>query len=78
MFVFLFRFLIFEQSILRNYFGMLGVLCTINCYSEYRIRILCICLYMGTYVKDLFITFLLKRYQTMSEKCEQLSYEVSF
>ena len=35
------------------YFSILGVLCTINCYFEYRIRVLCLLLYMGTYLKDI-------------------------
>ena len=35
------------------YFGILGVFCTINWYFEYRIRIRCTFLYMGTYFKDL-------------------------
>ena len=35
----------------RKYFGMFGLFCKINCYFEYRIRILCIFLYMGTYFK---------------------------
>ena len=34
------------------YFGIFCVLCTINCYFEYRIWILCLLLYMGTYLKD--------------------------
>ena len=31
--------------------GMFGVICKINCYFEYRIRSLCIFLYIGTYFK---------------------------
>ena len=40
-------------KILKNemYFSICCVFCTINCYFEYRIRILCIFLYMGTYFK---------------------------
>ena len=38
----------------KMYFGIGGVLCIINCYFEYRIRILCPLLYMGTYLKDIF------------------------
>ena len=30
---------------------MFCLFCTMNCYFEYRIRILCICLYIGTYFK---------------------------
>ena len=39
------------------YFDMLGIFCTINCYFEYRIRIMCIFLYMGTYFKYIFWHF---------------------
>ena len=35
-------------------FGIVGVFCIINRYFEYRIRILCIFLYMGTYFKFVF------------------------
>ena len=41
----------------RKYFGIVGVICTINCYFESRIQILCIFLYMGTYFRDIFDTF---------------------
>ena len=41
----------------RMYFGIAGLFCTINCYFEYRNRILCIFLYMGTYFKDIFEHF---------------------
>ena len=34
------------------YFGIFGLFCTINCYFEYRIRIVCIFLYVGTYFED--------------------------
>ena len=44
-----FLFLHFAKS--RKYFGIVGLICTINRYFEYRIRILCICLYMGTWFK---------------------------
>ena len=37
----------------RMYFGIVGLFCIINCYFEYRIRILCIFPYMGTYFKDI-------------------------
>ena len=39
-------------SILLNFkecFGIFGLFCPINCYFEYRFRILCTFLYMGTY-----------------------------
>ena len=38
----------------RIYFGIFCLFCTINCYFEYRIQILCIFLYMGTCFKDMF------------------------
>ena len=41
----------------RKYFGIVGLFCTINRYFEYRIRILCIFLYMGTWCKDIFRHF---------------------
>ena len=34
--------------------GVVGVFCTISCYFEYDYRILCIFLYIGTYLKDMF------------------------
>ena len=53
----------FEFWNLRNilsfkiYLGIPGVSFTINCYFEYRIRILCLLLYMGTYLTDTFRHF---------------------
>ena len=41
----------------RKYFGILGLFCAINRYFEYRIRFLCIFLYMGTWCKDIFLHF---------------------
>ena len=41
----------------RMYFAILVLLCIINRYFEYRIWILCICWYMGTWVKYFFKTF---------------------
>ena len=39
----LFVFEVFQLfPIFRMYFRILGVFCTINCYFEYRIRVLCI------------------------------------
>ena len=35
-------------------FGVVGVLCTINCYFEYVYRIRCIFLYIGTCFRYLF------------------------
>ena len=56
--LFFLEFLMFSNISLnpnfRMYVGMIGLFCTINCYFEYSIRILCICLYMGTYFKDIF------------------------
>ena len=43
-----------QTRMLEIYFGVLGVFCTINCYFEYRIWILCIYLYMGTYFEVFF------------------------
>ena len=37
----------------RKCFSMFGVFCIINLYCEYRVRILCIFLYTGTYFKDI-------------------------
>ena len=49
------NFLIFQnlQNFQKNrmYFGIVGLFCTMNRYVEYRIRILCILLYMRTYFK---------------------------
>ena len=42
---------------LRKRFGIVGLFCTINRCFEYRIRILCIFLYMGTWCKDNFRHF---------------------
>ena len=42
---------------IQMYFDMFGVFCTINCYFEYRICILCIFLYVGTYFNDMFQHF---------------------
>ena len=53
--ILLFRFLNFWKILIcLMYFGVAGVLFTTNCYFEYRIRILCLLLYMGTYLKDIF------------------------
>ena len=49
-----FRFRFFERSKNRVSFGIVGVFCIIDRYFEYRIRILCIFLYMGTYFKCIF------------------------
>ena len=46
-----------QKMCIEMYFGILGVFCTINYYFEYRIRIMCIFLYMGTYFKDIFRHF---------------------
>ena len=58
----------------RKCFGIVGVLYTINRYFEYRIRILCIGLYMGTWVKCIFEHFF-EQIQKMSQTCEQFSYQ---
>ena len=58
----------------RKYFGIFGVLCIINRYFEYRIRILCIWLYMGTSVKCIFEHLFHHFLKTNSQKCEQFSY----
>ena len=65
----------------RKYFGMFGLFCTINRYFGYRIRILCIFLYMGIWCKDIFrhyptpkINFFDPPNRTFSQKCEQFSY----
>ena len=41
-------FLFIKIPNVRKYFGVFGVFYIINRYFEYRIRILCIFLYMGT------------------------------
>ena len=41
----------------RMYFGISAVFCTINCYFEYRTRIRCIFLYIGSDFKDIFEHF---------------------
>ena len=49
---------ILEQIDLFEYvFGMCDVFCTINCYFGFRIWILCIFLYIGTYFEDCFRHF---------------------
>ena len=45
-----------NSVVLKCMLALFGVICTINCYFEYRIWILCIFLYMGTYFKDIFRT----------------------
>ena len=54
------------------YFGIVGLFFIINRYFEYRIRIRCIELYMGTWFKHVFRHF--PKNQKMSQKCEQFSY----
>ena len=49
--------------------------CTINCYFEYRNRILCVFLYVGTYFKDMFRHFR-QTNRMKSQTCEQCSYEI--
>ena len=65
----------------RMYFGIVGLFCTINRYFAYRIRILCIFLYMGTYFKDMFRHFSTPKIEIVrpqkiekSQKSEQFSY----
>ena len=53
--VFLEHFTCFPKC--RNYFGVDGLFCIINVYFEYRIRILCIGLYIGTWFKCIFEHF---------------------
>ena len=53
----------------------LSVFCTIHCYFEYDIRILCIFLHMRTYFNDSVQHFSTKN-RTLSQKCEQFSYEL--
>ena len=50
-----------NKSINEKYFGIFGIPCKTNCYFEYRIRILCIFLYMGTYFKLIFDIFRRRR-----------------
>ena len=57
-FDFLIFFEVFEQiPKTRMYFCILVLFCTINPYFEYRLRILWILLYMGTYFKHIFRHF---------------------
>ena len=56
-----------------NIFLYFSVFCIINCYSYCVYRIQCLFLYIWIYFKDVF-TFVWK----MSQKCEQLSYELLF
>ena len=67
-FYFLQKYLVFKML-----FCIVGVFCIINWYFEYRSRIRCIWLYMGTCFNlcDIFDIF-----QNMSRKCEQFSYEL--
>ena len=44
-------------STFRKYFGIFGIFCIINRYFEYRIRIRCIWLYLGTWFKICFYVF---------------------
>ena len=53
--IFSFLLIVFRKTmVFRMYFGIAGVSCTIICYFESRIRILCIFLYMGTYFNNIF------------------------
>ena len=54
----------------RKHFGIWRVFCIINCYFEYRTRIRCIWLYMGTWFKSVFCVFL-RCFQKMSQKCKK-------
>ena len=54
------------------YFSIVRRICITKWYFEYRIRILCIFLYMGTYFEDVFD----KKDRKCSHKCEQCSYEL--
>ena len=78
-----FYFFEIAQSIqtFRKYFYIVGLFCTRTHYFEYRIRILCIFLYMGAYFKYIFrhfsspqIEFSTPQIKFFSEKCEQFSY----
>ena len=77
---FVWIFLIFQNS--ESILAFFGPFCIINRYFEYRIRILCIFLYMGTWCKDIFRHFSTPKIefvstppnQNFSEKCEQFSY----
>ena len=53
-------------------FGSVGVFCTINCYFEHDIRILCLQLYIWSWKKCVCLRFFDKK----SQKCEQISYEI--
>ena len=52
----------------RKYSVIVGLLCIINCYFEYRIRILCIWLYMRTWFKMIFWDFFRKNSKNVSKK----------
>ena len=55
----------------RKYFGIVGLLCTITRYFEYRIWIMCIfCIWEHT-LMILFNIFRNKKTSTISQKCEQ-------
>ena len=60
-----------------NTFDIFGVFCIINCYLEYRIRILCIFLYIGAYFKDRFRHFR-QTSRKRSQKCKPFSHEHFF
>ena len=56
------KFSIFRKSnifqIFESILAFVGLFCIIDCYFEYRIRIRCIWLYMGTWFKNIFCDFL--------------------
>ena len=53
--------------------GILGVFYTINLHFDYRVRILCIWLYMGIWLKTVFDMFW-DCFKKKSQKCEHFSY----
>ena len=61
--------------IVRKYFGVVGVFGATNCYFEYRVQILCVWLYTGTWFKTN-VGHVLTCFQKMSQMCEQFSYEL--
>ena len=69
----------FENNVfVRMRFGVFGVFCIINCYFEYRIRILCIFCRPDHNLKILLNIFFSFIFLKMSQKCEQISYDFFF
>ena len=79
MLIFFLKTWIFENvelfAIFEIYFGIVGVLCIINCYFKCVYGIRCVFLYIWRYFEDMREHFL-GIVRKMFQKCEQVSYEI--